>query len=82
MQLDGSARIRGRACIDAGILQLGVVDHQLADVGDHNVPMHVIGFQDYFSLPVHLLLPGDLWLRAASDFAKEAGGVSDEHGLL
>ncbi len=82
MHLDGSARIRGRACIDAGILQLGVVDHQLADVGDHNVPMHVIGFQDYFSLPVHLLLPGDLWLWAASDFAKEAGGVSDEHGLL
>lgn len=54
-----SPNVPGSAGVDSCILELGVVYNQLADVSDHNVPSHMIGFHDHVLFAFQLFLPGD-----------------------
>lgn len=76
------ADVAGRARINAGVVKLRVVYDQLADVGDHDVPSHVIGLHDGVLFALQLLLPGDLRTRLPRDLAEEASRLAHEDRLL
>lgn len=82
MSLDRAPFVCGRAGVNTRILRLGVVNNQLADIGDHHISMYVVWFNDHIALALHLLLPGDLRLRPTSNFTKEAGCLTGKHRLL
>lgn len=74
--------VAGRAGINAGVVKLRVVYDQLADVGDHDVPPHVVGLHDGVLFALQLLLPGDLRTRLPGDLAQEASRLAHEDRLL
>lgn len=82
MQRHAPSDIAGRARIDAGVVKLRVVYDQLADVGDHDVPPHMIGLHDGVLFALQLLLPGDLRTRLPRDLAEEARRLTHEDSLL
>lgn len=79
---NASPDVLGCARVDAGILELGVVYDQLADVSDDDVAPDVIWFHDGILSALQLLLPGDFRAGLPGHLTQEAGGLTHKHGLL
>lgn len=75
-------RIASNAGVDAGVPHLGVVDHQLPDVGDDYVTVHLVGLHDDPLVTFRLLLPGDIRLRHANYVTVEADCAAGVHRLV
>lgn len=74
--------IFGRAGVNAGVLKLRVVYDKLADVGDHDVPLDVIGPHYGVLFALQLFLPRDLRMRLSRHFAQKAGRLAHKNRLL
>lgn len=76
-----SANVFGCAGIDPSVLNLGVVYNQLADVGDYNVPLDMIGLHYDVIFAFQLLFPGDFGLGLSRHLAQEARRLAYENRL-
>lgn len=81
VQRHASSDVFGCACVDSGILKLGVVYDQLANVGHHDITSHVIGSHDDVVFALQLFLPSDFRLRLSGHFTQKTGGLTHEYGL-